>query len=145
MTGKDLRATVTLMIAELAWSIVELKGRTLELFTVGYCNTTACPQPFDPSCNVLNSGFERSDQESLPCVPRVSLNIVNGEPSVLGRFWELMPLTDELRDLLGFIAQQEISTTLLPPKHGQGDCLWDNCRNNEFDETLAFDCPEDVS
>ncbi len=43
------------------------------------------------------------------------------------------------RDLLDFLASEQVFATLLTPsRYGAGDCRWDNWRNNEFNEILAF-------
>jgi acyl-CoA dehydrogenase len=43
------------------------------------------------------------------------------------------------QDLLDFLERDQVLATLLTPaRYGDGDCRWDNWRNNEFNEILAF-------
>jgi len=43
------------------------------------------------------------------------------------------------QDLLDFLAREGVLATLLTPAaYGDGDCRWDNWRNNELNEILAF-------
>jgi acyl-CoA dehydrogenase len=43
------------------------------------------------------------------------------------------------QDLLDFLQREQVLATLLTPaRYGDGDCRWDNWRNNEFNEILAF-------
>jgi acyl-CoA dehydrogenase len=43
------------------------------------------------------------------------------------------------QDLLDFLEREQVLATLLTPAgYGDADCRWDNWRNNEFNEILAF-------